>query len=125
MLGIPTAATDWKESNALLIETVADLLSKMSDESHGMQATIGRTVETETDALSALMKLQKLDFHTQKQADLAAVLRVLATCVRHGEFDPETLEKAANLQELRDVIAQRPKRTSKRRFSIGRLDWFD
>ena len=124
MFGRQTDA-DWQDANALMIETVADLLSRMSDESHGLQSSIGDAVNSEDDARSALMNLQRLDFHTQKQADLASVLRVLATSVRQGDFDVETLERAANLQELRDVIAKRPKRTSQRRWSIGRLDWFD
>ena len=124
MFGRQTDA-DWQDANALMIETVADLLSRMSDESHGLQSSIGDAVNSEDDARSALMNLQRLDFHTQKQADLASVLRVLATSVRQGDFDVETLERAANLQELRDVIAKRPKRTSQRRWSIGRRDWLD
>lgn len=120
-----TQASDWRESNAVMLDTVAELLCKMSDESKGLQATIGNAVGSADDAVAALMKLQRLDFHTQKQADLAAVLRVLAACLRNGEFDADAIESAANLHELRDVLAQRPRRKSKRRFSIGRLEWFD
>ncbi|MEM9970252.1 MAG: hypothetical protein AAF762_04025 [Pseudomonadota bacterium] len=116
---------DWQDANALLIDTIADLLAKMSSESEGMQVSIGEAVGSEVDTKAALMKLQRLDFHTQKQADLASVLRVLAGFVRSGEFNVAAVESAANRRELQDALAQRPVSKPRRRISLGRLDWFD
>lgn len=125
MFGSSASPPDWRESNAVMIDTIANLLTRMSDESQVMQNAIGDAVASDDDPKEVLLKLQRLDFHTQKQEDLARVLRVLAAHVRQGEYDADMIEGAANLQELRDAISQRPRRKSKRRFSIGRIELFD
>ncbi len=116
---------DWAEPSARLIDTIAELLDTMSVESESMQASIGAALDDEDGAVTALMRLQRLDFHTQKQADLASVLRALATNVRAGRYDRSEIESAANLHDLRDALRREPKPATKRKFSVGRADWFD